>query len=98
MKIEFKHLGISFVLVLMMACPVSVMAESHLTWSMNAREMTPYIVEKDHLSKETTVYNLRTGETGMNIKDFGTYQTGRHTDPTMEILLREGENEAEDDD
>ena len=89
---------IFIVLALLTGIPGAVQAESHLTWSMNAREMTPYIVEKDYLSKETTVYNLRTGETGMNIKDFGTYQTGRHTDPTMEILLREGENEAEDDD
>ena len=85
------------VLALMAGSPTPAAAESHLTWSMNSREMTPYIVEKDYLSKEVTVYNLRTGDTGMVIKDFGTYQTGRHTDPTMEIILREGENEAEDD-
>ena len=87
---------IIFVFMASSSCPA--VAESHLTWSMNAREMTPYIVDKDYLSKEVTVYNLRTGDTGMQIKGFGTYQTGRHTDPTMEMILREGENEVEDDD
>ena len=86
------------VLTLVAGLPGIALAESHLTWSMNAKESTPYLVDKDSFTGETKVYNLRTGEVGMQIKDFGTLQTGRHTDETMEILLREGENEAEDGD
>jgi len=88
----------AFILSLLLGSCVPAVAESHLTWSMNAREMTPYLVTKDFLSKEVTVYNLRTGDTGMQVKGFGTYQTGRRTDPTMEIILREGENEGNDED
>lgn len=97
MKKEVKHFGISFVLALVVACPVSALAESYLTWSMNARESAPYLVDKD-ITGETKVFNLRTGEVGMQIKGFGTLQTGRHTDETMNVLLRKGENEGEDGD
>jgi hypothetical protein len=34
---------------------------------------------------------------GIEVKDFGTIQTGRHTDPTMEILLTEPDNSGDGD-
>ena len=80
-----------------MVTPGQVQAEQHLRWSMNARESTPYLVDTD-VGGSKQVYNLRNGEVGWEVKGFGTIQTGQRTDPTMDMLLTEPDNEVDGDD
>jgi hypothetical protein len=72
-------------------------ALGEVRWDITDRQATPYLVDKKP-DGHNMVINLDNGEVGINRPGFGTIQTGKRPDPTMEILLNEpyGDSDSED--